>query len=94
MVPDAARSYRAAIQADRGYAPAYVGLGQAMVDTNPPMARQLAERALTLNTSLVSAQVFVAELALNDRDTAAAAGAIDRALAVNTPQSFVPPTPS
>ena len=80
---DAARSYRAAIQADRGYAPAYVGLGQAMLDTNPPMARQLVERALTLNTSLVAAHVFIAELALNDRDTAAAAGAIDRALAVN-----------
>ena len=80
---DAARSYRAAIQADRGYAPAYVGLGEAMADTNPPMARQLVERALTLNTSLVAAHVFVAELALNDRDTAAAASAIDRALAVN-----------
>ena len=48
---DAARSYRAAIRADRGYAPAYVGLGEAMADTNPPMARQLVERALTLNTS-------------------------------------------
>ena len=80
---DAVRSYRAAIQADRGYAPAYVGLGRAMVDTNPPMAQQLAERALTLNTSLVAAHVFVAELALNDRDTTAAAGAIARALAVN-----------
>ena len=80
---DAARSYRAAIQADRGYAPAYVGLGEAMADTDPPMARQLVERALTLNTSLVAAHVFVAELALNDRDTAAAASAIDRALAVN-----------
>jgi cellulose synthase operon protein C len=80
---DAARSFRAAIQADRGYAPAYVGLGETMVDTNPPMARQLAERALTLNTSLVAAHVFVAELALNDRDTAAATSAIGRALAVN-----------
>jgi tetratricopeptide (TPR) repeat protein len=67
---DAARSYRAAIQADRGYALAYVGLGRTMAETNPPVARQLAERALTLNASLVPAHVLLAELALNDRDEA------------------------
>ena len=38
--------------------PAYVGLGRTMAETNPPVARQLAERALTLNASLVSAHVF------------------------------------
>ena len=80
---DASRSYRAAVQSDRGYAPAYVGLGRTMLEANPPVARQLAERALTLNPSLVSAHVLAAELALNDRDTAAAAAAVARALAVN-----------
>ena len=80
---DASRSYRAAVQSDRGYAPAYVGLGRTMLEANPPVARQLAERALTLNPSLVSAHVLAAELELNDRDTAAAAAAVARALAVN-----------
>ena len=80
---DASRSYRAAIQADRGYAPAYVGLGRTMAESNPPVARQLAERALTLNASLVSAHVFLAELALNDRDTTTAAASLATALAIN-----------
>jgi cellulose synthase operon protein C len=80
---DAARSYRAAIQADRTYAPAYVGLGRTLISENPPVARRLAERALTLNPSLVSAQTLLAELALNDRDTATARAAVARALEVN-----------
>jgi cellulose synthase operon protein C len=80
---DAARSYRAAIQADRTHALAYVGLGRALLADNPPVARRLADRALSLNPSLVSAHALVAEVALNDRDTAAAREAIARALAVN-----------
>ena len=54
-----------------------------MAESNPPVARQLAERALTLNASLVSAHVFLAELALNDRDTTTAAASLARALAIN-----------
>jgi tetratricopeptide (TPR) repeat protein len=80
---DAARSYRAAIQADRTYAPAYVGLGRTLISENPPVARRLAERALTLNPSLESAQTLVAELALNDRDTTTARSALEQALEVN-----------
>jgi len=80
---EASRSYRAAIQADRGYAPAYVGLARTMAETNPPVARQLAERALAQNASMVSAHVFLAEMALNDRDTTAASEWVSRALAVN-----------
>ena len=80
---DAIRSFRQALQVDRGYAPAGVGLGRAMADGNPPMAREIARRALTMNPSFVPAHVLVAELALDDADRGAAVDAIDAALAVN-----------
>jgi cellulose synthase operon protein C len=80
---DAARSFRAAIQADRRNAPALLGLGRTMAETNPAVARQLAERALSINASLVPAHVFLAELALDERDLQTAAAALERALAVN-----------
>jgi tetratricopeptide (TPR) repeat protein len=80
---DAGRSYRAAIQADRGYAPAYVGLGRAMLEDNPPVARQLAGRALMINPWLESGHVLIAELALNDRDLSTASTAVAKALETN-----------
>jgi tetratricopeptide (TPR) repeat protein len=80
---DALRSFRQALQVDRGYPPAVVGLARAMAETNPPMAREIARRALTLNPSFVPAHVLVAELALDDADRAAAAEAVDAALAIN-----------
>jgi tetratricopeptide (TPR) repeat protein len=80
---DAARSFRQAIQLDRSYAPAFVGMARVTADSNPPAARQLVERALRLNPSLVAANVYAAELALDDDDKTAAREAIDQALSVN-----------
>ena len=80
---DAARSFRAALQGNRRHAPAYLGLARAMLDDDADASRQLAQRALTLNSSLVPAIVFMAELSLNDRDRAGTREWIDRALAVD-----------
>ena len=80
---DAARSFRAALQGNRRYPPAYVGLARSMVEDDPDAARQLTERALTLNPSLVPALVFMAELALDDREIQHTREWIARALDVD-----------
>jgi tetratricopeptide (TPR) repeat protein len=80
---DALKSFRQALQVDRTYPPALVGLARALAETNPPLAREVASRALTVNPSFVPAHVLVAELALDDVDRAAAAAAVRAALDVN-----------
>ncbi len=80
---DALRSFRQAMQVDRTYAPALVGLARSMADTNPPVAREIAARALIANPSFVPAHVLLAELALDDADRTAGREAIAHALAVN-----------
>jgi tetratricopeptide (TPR) repeat protein len=80
---DASRSFRTAVQLDRTYGPALVGLGRTLADTNPPAARQLAQRALRANPTLESAHILLAELALDDRDRTAATAAVDAVLEVN-----------
>jgi len=80
---DAVRSFRQALQVDRGYAPALVGLARAMADTNPPVAREIAARALSINPSFVPTHVLLAELALDEADLAAATDTIRQALEIN-----------
>jgi tetratricopeptide (TPR) repeat protein len=80
---DAARSFRAALQGNRRYPPAYLGLAKAISDDDPDSARQLVERALTLNPVFVPALVFMAELHLDARDRQGAGDWIGRALAVD-----------
>ena len=80
---DAARSFRAALQGNRRYAPAYLGLARSVVDDDSEAARQLAERALLLNPSYVSALVFMAELSLDDRNRQETRAWIQQALKVD-----------
>lgn len=80
---DASRSYRQAIQIDRAYAPAFLGLARVVSDNSPPAARELVGRVLRMNPSLVEAHVLLAELELDDDQTGAAREALSRALAVN-----------
>ncbi len=81
--PEAVRSYRAALQSDRRNAAAIAGLARAFADENSDTARQLAGHALSLNGSLVSAHLVLADLALDEDHRDNARTTIEQALAVN-----------
>jgi tetratricopeptide (TPR) repeat protein len=80
---DAIRSYRTALRADGNWAPAHVGIARAMLDDNPPAAREAAERAIAIDPDLVPAHLLLAELALDDTRHDLARAALQRALEVN-----------
>ena len=80
---DAVKSFQAALQSDQKYAPAMVGLAQAVADDNPPQAAAIIERALAINPSSVDARIFVASQAVDAGQYADARAALQRALAVN-----------
>jgi cellulose synthase operon protein C len=82
-VADAMRSFRVALQGDRRHVPALLGLARGTAETDPARARNVLDRALSINAHDPAAHVFAAELALDDRDVVAATAAVDRALAVN-----------
>ena len=60
-----------------------MGLARAFADENGQAARDLAERALTVNPSFVPAHLVLAELALDEDHEADAGAALEKALAVN-----------
>ena len=80
---DAARSFRQAMQIDRTFPAAYLGLARVTVDTNPAMARDIVTRVLRFNPNFVDAHVLAAELALDDENVNDARAALQRALDVN-----------
>ena len=80
---NAVQSFQAAVKADASYAPALTGLARATVDTNPAVAKQMADKALGINPSYVPAHLLVAELALDERKRDDARDALKKALAVN-----------
>jgi cellulose synthase operon protein C len=80
---EAVRSFRAALQSDRRSAAAFAGLARAFSDENSGTARELVARALSLNKSLVSAYLVLADLALDEDHRDDARTAIEQALDVN-----------
>lgn len=81
--PDAVRSFRAALQRDRRNPRGWAGLARAFADENAATARELADRALSLNPSLVEAHLVLADLALDEGERDEARDAIEQALSVN-----------
>jgi len=57
---DAVKSFQAALKEDPKWAPALVGMAQAMSDENPPEAVAVARKALEINPSSVDAHLFIA----------------------------------
>ncbi|MBI4477395.1 MAG: tetratricopeptide repeat protein [Acidobacteria bacterium] len=80
---NAAKSFQDALSADGTFAAAYLGLARALAEDDGAAARKAAERALQINPSFTAAQLFMAELAMDDGKRADARSWIDKALAVN-----------
>ncbi len=80
---EAAKSFQQALSADPAWVPAQVGLAQAVAAENPPMARQLTDKALAHNPNYVPGLLFLAELDLDDTKRPEARARIERALKVN-----------
>ena len=80
---EAVKSFRIAIEADKDWAPAHVGLARALADDDPAASTAAAARALAIDPALVEAHLFVAETALDEDKPAEAKAAIDRVLAIN-----------
>ena len=80
---EAVKSYQQVLEADPTYAPAVIGMAQAIADDNPPQAIELARHALEINPSSVDAHVFLARQAVDASHHDEARKALDRALAVN-----------
>ena len=84
---DALRSFQDALTIDDEWSPAHLGMALALANQNPPLARQSAERALSINPDNTAAHLLIAEMELDDRSRDASREAIDLALAIN-PQSL------
>jgi cellulose synthase operon protein C len=81
--PDAVRSFETALKTDPEHGPALVGMARSLMDEDPPKALTFIAQALTLNPRDVSAQLVMAEAAI-DRDRKAEAREwLDKARAVN-----------
>ena len=80
---DAVKSFELALEADERYAPALLGLAEAMADDNPPQAIAIARKALAISPSSTEAQVFLARQAVDAGHHDEARQALTKALAVN-----------
>jgi tetratricopeptide (TPR) repeat protein len=80
---EAAKSFQAALKNRPDYAPAHLGLAQALVEENPPAAEQSVRRALELNPSAVGAYLLLAELAVMEDKKDEARETIAKAQSIN-----------
>lgn len=80
---DALKSFQAALKEDPKWAPALVGMAQAMADENPPEAVGIATKALEINASSVPAHLFIAAEAADAGHRDEARTSIQKALDVN-----------
>ena len=80
---DAAKSFQAALSADKDNVRAKVDMAELMVDQNPPGARELLEEVLKLNPSFVPGHILAAQIALDDGRRDDAKAALRKALDVN-----------
>jgi tetratricopeptide (TPR) repeat protein len=80
---DATKSFQAVLKDEPRWAPALVGMAEAIVDEDPPQALGFAKKALEINPSSVPALLFIAtgEADAGHRD--AARESIKKALEVN-----------
>lgn len=80
---EAVRSFQQVLKADPQSAPAHVGLGWAVADVDPPAAAAAAAKALTIDPTLDSAHLLLAQLDLDNSRADSARERIDSILASN-----------
>ena len=80
---EALKSFQQVLKEAGDWAPAHVGLARALAEENPPQAAAAAEAALEIDADLADAQLFLAELDLDNTRYDAARERIDRVLADN-----------
>jgi cellulose synthase operon protein C len=81
--PEALRSFQQVLKLDEEWAPAHVGVARTLANENPPAAAAAAERALAIDPALAEAQLFLAELELDNTRYDRARERIDQVLKAN-----------
>jgi tetratricopeptide (TPR) repeat protein len=80
---EAVRSFQQVLKTDPQWAPAHAGLGWAVADVDPPAAAAAAARALTIDPTLDSAHLLLAQLDLDNSRPDAARERIETVIAGN-----------
>jgi len=81
--PDAGDLFNEALEIDKNYAPAYLGLALIAEENFEGHAEELARKALSIDPKLVEAQELMARLALEDNNNEKAAGEAKIALGLD-----------
>lgn len=80
---DAAKLFEEALEIDRNFAPAYLGLARAAAEGYDKKAVEFAHKALDIDPKLVAAQELLARLALEDGDEKLATQEAQKSLAIS-----------
>ncbi len=80
---EALRSFQQVIKADGEWAPAYLGVAHTLANEDPTAAVAAAQRALEIDPQLAGAQLFLAEVDLDNTKYDAAREKINRVLETN-----------
>jgi tetratricopeptide (TPR) repeat protein len=80
---EAMKSFQDALEADKNWIPAMLGMAQVLMNENPPGARKAVQQALSLDPESVPAYVLLAQLELDESDREAAKAQLAKAKAIN-----------
>lgn len=80
---EAMTSFRDALEADKSWIPALLGVAQLLINENPPAARKAVSQALALDPESVDAYVLLAQLELDESDREGAKAQLAKAKAIN-----------
>jgi tetratricopeptide (TPR) repeat protein len=80
---EAMQSFQQALKADPRWAPAHLGVAQALIDENPPAAAAAAGKALEIDPTLDAAILLLAQLDLDNSREDAARERIEKLLSHN-----------
>jgi len=81
--PEALRSFQQVLKHDDQWAPAHLGVARTLANEDPPAAAAAAEQALKIDPAYAEAELFLAELDLDNTRYEAARERIDRVLTGN-----------
>jgi len=78
------KSFQQVLKQDDSWAPAHLGVARTLANEDPPAAAAAAERALKIDPQFADAELFLAELDLDNTRYTEARERIDRVLASNS----------